>query len=308
MDNPVFEYGIEHLKDKVIRKVHGLTEEDKLNNLVNCFPNAKGHMSKITSIAHAISHHYQSQIINLSPKEAEMWGRYAFLHLADLFMSGVISGPLQRSLTAEELGEEAVLWLSYVSSRHHPPRIKLKVDKKLSLQDHFMQPMIQFKDCNDKIYTCSIMLKDKKDLITTQNDKYPPRWATQRELIALTKLWNDPHTNRHQTLPSEATKSYRLIFDQKAVSELTEKNLPFKTMKSPYKSKSKRLKEQDNELKEMKKKIHQLEKPMTPIRAVKCIQFWYRCTHAENQALALVKNKENSLLTKNIMRRRGIVI
>jgi hypothetical protein len=317
VENPLFEHGMHHLKDKVIRRIHGLTEKDKLNNLVNCFT-GKSHASKIKSVSKAISHHYYDQLKTLTPIEAEMWARYAYLHVADLFMSGLISGPFEKSLSGEVLGEEAILWLSYVPTRHHAPRVKLKLDKKLMLKEHFMSPKVKFKDSQGNMHTCSIMIKDKKDKIIIKTDHYPPRWATQKEIEALNKLWNKPGSNRYCALQSETPANHVLIFDQNDLRDLTEKSLPFSTEKAPYKTKSKKIKGYKEEIEEQSKTIKKLQETNQQmewrlknledpnrIKAATKILFWYRKEKKNNEVLANLKDESHSSFVRLMMGRKN---
>lgn len=309
VENPLFEHGIHHLKAKVIRKIHGLTEQDKLNNFVSCFT-GKSYASKIKSLSMTISFYYHDQLKSLPSKAAEMWARYAYLHVADLLMSGLISGPFKKSLNGEVLGEEAILWLSYVPTRHHAPRVKLKLDKKLMLKEHFMSPKIKFKDSQGIIHTCSTMINDKKDKIIIKTDHYPTRWATQKEIEALNKLWNKLGSNRYCALKSETPANHTLIFDQNDLQELTEKSLPFSTEKAPYKTKSKQIKEQRKTIKELQEtnqkmewRLKNLEDP-NRIKAATKILFWYRKEKKNNEVLANIEDKKLIPVARQLMGRK----
>jgi hypothetical protein len=57
---PLFEHRLHHVKEKIIRKIHEMTEEDKLGNLAYFFTGVGSFSSKIKFIELMISHHYQA--------------------------------------------------------------------------------------------------------------------------------------------------------------------------------------------------------------------------------------------------------
>lgn len=87
----------------------------------------------------------------------------------------------------------------------------------------------------------------------------------------LTNLWNTPHSNRYQTIQNKA-KTHRLIFDDKAVLELTKDSFPLQTEKSNYQSKSKQIKLLCNKVNELEADSKKRAKQKPP--QVADIQFW----------------------------------
>lgn len=251
---PSVEHRLQHFKDTIIRKIHGATIPDRLKNLLHCFEHLEGYGSKSKSLARAIEHSYGSLIASLTPAQAALCGEYVFLHLADLFMSGAIEEPLKE----EELCEKAILWLSYVPLRHHLPKIKTTDGRAISLTDSFVQAGVQFKDNKGILTTHFPPLKDNKGELIEKDSSYPPRWATEREIVAITKQWYDPQSNTNQDLVIDAKKR-ELTFDKEAVSKLKIEDLPLGTEKKSHLSKSKRLKKHDKRLDDLDERFEKIE-------------------------------------------------
>jgi ankyrin repeat protein len=250
INNPIVDKGVKHFKDNIIRFFHdGLTEEDKFKYLVECFYGNK--INKIKTMAHAISHHYYDVIKNFSPDEADACGQYVGYHTAHiLIMLGNLYKIELKLLSGVQLGEEAVLWLSYGNFKPHIVRVKhgITAIEKETFRKYFMQPKIKFyKNDEDKmngiITTCSVVAKHAQGYIDCQEGENVYRWATQKEIDALNEWINLSDINTYEQISVGEIGINQFIFDKDELSEKIKNsdNVHFETELSSYMSQCKRI-------------------------------------------------------------------
>jgi hypothetical protein len=242
--DPFIEHGAAYFKDTLIKQLYGLTENEKCDNLMGCFINKGSASSKIHSIAHAIMHHYRASIEKLpqdeAKKTASILARYAYLHIAQLFMSGVLLKS-ERRLTADILIEEVILWLSYMPLQENGLRVNIMSPKEKEIaQEFFMQAPILF--CDNAICTASIY---EINHYSSQDAKKPGRMATQTETNLVNNLINQPLSelsgrNKLLAVTDGTIIKHQLFFNTSELIELKKKKR-VETMLTEHQSKRKTL-------------------------------------------------------------------
>lgn len=251
-------WGLDETRENIIRKVHGgLSEKDKIRNLTNCFKGSETAASKIKSICYAITHHYQDLIKNLSPDDAVMFAKYAYLHVAYLLTSGLLKRSTHE-LTAEVLAEEVILWLAYVPYNEAAIRVDILTKTQIELARKFaMLPRIKFLT-NGEEKDCSISVH-YQDKLYTQNREYPPRFATVAEMTAINQLLNKMLEFEHSEIDSSNRAiKYKFIFNNNEILKL-KNDLNIKTTLSSYQSKSKKMNHFDERLNKLESIIQKSE-------------------------------------------------
>ena len=238
--------------DRVVHFFGGCTQYEKSKNFVNCFGGSKSAETKITSLAHIIQHHYETQLNAMLKKTdytssaAVLIGQYTAMHVATLFMSGIIP----QDGTTDSLMEAVILWLSYEPFLE-TLILKNKEGGSINVGEHYAKSGIRFLDSrknsedelDSQTYHCNATLSDERYRISLSKNTatYGSRWATSQELQWLIADWNKIAQPVLRSPAAPVLKKHLLRFDSAVLETINKGWMPLRTQPSTYFTQGKRI-------------------------------------------------------------------